>query len=408
MSNVFSSVTNQSGAALKRAYEEGIVDQLNEDNVIYKACEKIKKSSSGEAVYPALRVRRNQGIGAGDDGGNMPSIGKDTVVQAKVDWKYLWLRTGLTAGMIAASKNEKGAFLRQIDWSIKSAYKDFSNEMNRMLSYDGTGALARLSAAAVASQTITVEGREGTNEPGNKFIDVGMTVDIYSSAGVQKAAGVGITAISGTSTATLTLDTPVTAAATDILVRANSYNKEVQGLLYALGNTQTGSVYEVNRDTYPIFQSNVLNAAGAQVTLDSLQNVYNEGLRRGGTANGTYRNLMCDYDSHRFLQKLYSADKRYINTNSMDGGGWKKDKPMLDFNGVPVTPDKDFPQRYVFLAEECLQIFELNSLEMANETGSNLIAQTDSDSFEIRFRYFLNMFNKQPAAFGVLRNYISP
>lgn len=408
MSNVFSSVTNQTGAALKRFYEEGITNQLNEDLPVYKACEKVKKSGSGESVRSALRVRRNQGIGAGDDGGNLPNIGKDSVVQAVIDWKYLWLRTGLTAGMIAASKNDKGAFFRQIDWSIKSAYKDFSNELNRMLSWNGDGALARLSAASVASNTITVEGREGTNEPGNKFLDVGMVLDIVTSAGVYKAQGVTINSMSGTSTATLTLDTPVTAAATDVLVRAGSYNKEVQGLLYALGNTQTGSVYSVDRDLYPIYQSNVLNLAGAQITLDAAQNVYNEGLRRGGTANGTYRAAMCDYDTHRFIQKLYVADKRYINTNSMDGGGWKKDKPMMDLNGVPMNPDKDFPQRLVFLPEECLQIFELNSMEMANETGSNLIAQVGSDAFEIRFRYFLNMFNKQPAAFGVLRNYISP
>jgi len=270
------------------------------------------------------------------------------------------------------------------------------------------GALAQLSANAVASNVITVIGREGANEPGNKFIDVDMSVDIYSSAGVLKASGATISAITGTSTATVTLDIPVTAASTDIVVRSGNYNKEVQGLLYALDGA-TSTIYGVvDRSAYPAFQGNVLNVGGGQLTLDAIQNAYNEGLRRGGTGNGIYQAALCDFDTSRFYQKLLVSDKRYVNTTKLDGGAWTKERNTLEINGCPLMVDKDFPLRLMFAPAETLRFYVLNEMELANETGSNMIGSSENDVFELRFRMFGNLFNSVPAAWGVLRNYISP
>jgi len=408
MANNYSSVSAQTGAMLKRFYADAIVDNLNEDMPLYKAAEKIKKAGSGEAVYAPVRLRRNQGIGAGPDGGNLPSIGRDSVQQAKIDWKFQWLRTGLTAGLISASKNDKGSFVREVDYRIRMGYKDFANDFNRQLAWSGNGALASLSAAAVASTTITVYGREGVSEDGNKFLDVGQIVDIYTTAGVAKATGVTINAISGVAIATLTLDTPVTAAADDILVRTGSYGYEVEGLLYSMGNTQTTTINAIDRSLYPQFQSNVLNLAGGQLTLDSMQDAYNEGLRRGGTANGSYRMLYMDFDSLRFYQKLCTADKRYVNTMQLDAGAWKNSKPLLEFNGVACVADKDAPNRIFFVANEILQFHILEEMTIADEWGSNMLPALDNDAYEIRFRMFGNAFNSQPSAMAVIRNYISP
>lgn len=408
MANNYSSVSGQVNGMLKRFYADQIVDQLNEDLPVYKAAEKRKNAGSGEGVYAPLRLRRNQGIGAGPDGGNLPSIGRDTVAQAKIDWKYNWLRTGLTAGLISASKNDKGSFVREMDYRIRMGYKDFSNDFNRQLSWNGDGTLAKVSTASVASVTLIVQGREGTTEPGNKFLEPGMVVDLLSSAGVLKASGVTINAISGSSTATLTLDTPVTAAVDDILTRTGNYGYEVQGLLYSMDNTQTSTIYNIDRSTYPAYQSNILNLASGQLNLDQIQYAYNEGLRRGGTGIGTYRMAMCDFDTHRFVQKLLVVDRRYVNTMELKGGGWQKEKPMVELNGLPLVPDKDFPYRLMFIPDECLDYYVLEEMSIANETGSEMIAAVDNDAFEIRFRMFGNLFNKQPAAFGVVRNYISP
>ena len=64
--------------------------------------------------------------------------------------------------------------------------------------------------------------------------------------------------------------------------------------------------------------------------------------------------------------------------------------------------------KIAMLPAEVLKMYELAAMEFADETGSMYIAQTDQDALEVRIRHFVNLFNEQPAACGVLYNYISP
>lgn len=403
MANNFQNTT--SGLAeLKNFYQGPIVDQFNEDVRIYRAAEKGKESWSGIQVVRPLRVRRNQGIGATSDGGNLPAIGRQTTASATIAAKFNYLRFGVTGPMIKSSSSDKGSFVRAAQYEIDMGYKDLSSDCNRQLSWDGTGYLAKLSAASVASQVITVQGREGTTEDGNKFLDVDMVVDIVTSAGVYKASGVTISAISGTATATVTLSAPVTAASGDFVVRSGAYNQEVQGLLAALDGG-TSSIYGIDRSAYSVFTGNVDDQAAGQLTLDKMQATYNKGLRRGGAK---YSAGWCDYDSLRMYQKLLTADKRYVNTVKGDGGFMNKDEVYLDFNGIGLVPDKDCPQRIMFIPESVLKKYVLSEMEFADEQGSMYIAQTGTDQYEVRVRLFFNLFNEQPNACAVLKNYISP
>lgn len=406
MANSFQSIT--SGLAeLKNYYQGPIVDQLNEDLPIYRGAEKVKQGWSGYQVVRPLRVRRNQGIGAVSDGGTLPSIGKQTTVQALISAKFNYLRFGVTGPMIKASQSDVGSFVRSAAYELTMGYKDLSSDANRQLSWDGTGFLAKLSSAAVSTSSITVQGREGTIEDGSKFLDVGMVIDIVDSSLNVLASGVTINAISGTTTATLTLSGNVTAASGSYIVRSGSENNEMQGLLYALdGGTTT--IHNVDRSLYPAYQGNVVNDGGAQLKLDDMQNAWNLGLRRGGTANGKYSAIYSDFDSLRFYQKLLTADKRYVNSIKGDGGFAKKDEFYLEFNGIPIVPDKDAPQRFFFLPQDVLKMYVLSEMEFADETGSMYIAQTSADQLEVRVRFFANLFNEQPAACAVLKNYISP
>jgi hypothetical protein len=128
-------------------------------------------------------------------------------------------------------------------------------------------------------------------------------------------------------------------------------------------------------------------------------------MRRGGA---TYSGIYSDFGSLQYYQKLLTADKRYVNQVKGDGGFANKDKFYMDFNGLPWVPDKDCPQRVFILPEDVLKSYVLAEMEFADETGSMYIAQTSVDAFEVRVRFFTNLFNEQPAACGLVRNYISP
>jgi hypothetical protein len=398
-------------AELKNYYQGPIVDQFNEDVPIYRGSEKVKQGWSGQQVIRPLRVRKNQGIGAVADNGALPAIGFQTTVQAIVAAKYNYLRFGVTGPMIKSSQSDVGSFVRSAAYELEMGYKDLMNDCNRQFGYDGTGKLALMSAAATGTNTITIAGRESgtyaSNEAALKFIDVGTIFDITDGTNI-KASGVTVNSITtGTptsTTATIVLSQAVTCLSTDYLIRSGSLGNEIQGLVYALdGGTTT--VYNVPRSSYLSYQGNVNDLAGAALSLNQMQFPYNEGIRRGGAK---YSAIYSDFDSLRYYQKLLTADKRYMNTTKGDGGFANKDRFYMDFNGLPWVPDKDCPQRIFFLPEDVLKSYVLAEMEFADETGSMYIAQTSTDAFEVRVRFFTNLFNEQPSACGVVRNYISP
>lgn len=406
MSNQFQSITSGM-AELKNYYQGPIRDQFSEELPIYRAAEKIKQGWSGLKVVRPLRVRRNQGIGATSDGGNLPAIGRQTTTSAEISAKYNYLRFGITGPMIKASASDVGSFVRSAAYELEMGYKDLKNDCSRQLSWDGTGTLAKVNTAAVASSSLSIKSRVSP-EPALKFLDVDAVIDIYSSAGVLKASAITITAVSGTpvaTTATLTLSAPVTCAADDIVVRSGSYGYEMQGMLYSMdGGTTT--IYSVDRSVYPSYQGNYYDGGNAvQMNLNLLQQYYNEGLRRGGAK---YNALWSDFDYMRYYQKLLTADKRYVNTMKADGTFGNKDTFYMEFMGVPWVPDKDCPPTVLGVEADNWKMYVLSEMEFADETGSMYIAQTGSDQLEVRIRFFANLFNEQPSNQFRLTGLLSP
>ncbi len=409
MANAIQSISS-GGAILKNVYQGPIIDLLNNEIPVYRAAEKVKNSYSGLQVVRSLRTRRGQGIGATGDGGTLPKIGRSTGTQATISAKFNYLRFGVTAGMIAASQNDVGSFVRSAAWELKCGYGDLKTDLSRQLCWDATNSLALVNTLSTASNVLVIKGRS-TGEQALKYVDVDTTFDVYRSATLV-ATGVTVTAITSggpaSATATLTLDQAITTAVGDKIIRSGSYGNECSGLFYTLdGGTST--IYAVDRSTALAYQGNVTDAstlASAQLSLSMMQSVFNEGLRRGNV--GKYNAAFTDFATLGYYQKLLTPDKRYANTKEGDGSFGNKGEFYLEFNGVPIVPDKDMPPKLVMMPAEVLKFYLLKELEFADETGSMYIAQSDADSFEVRLRHFGELFNEQPAACAALISYTSP
>lgn len=406
MSNQFQTITTGL-AELKNFYQGPIVDQFNEETPIYRGAEIGKESWSGYQVVRPLKVRRNQGVGATSDGGPLPAIGYQTTIQALIAAKFNYLRFGITGPMIKASSADIGSFVRSASYELQEGYKDLQSDCNRQMSWNGDGTLAKINTTAVASTSIVIKGRE-TTEPGLKFVDVNTVFDIYTSAGVLVQSGITVQAItSGTATsttATLTVSPAVSATADNVIVHANSYGNEIQGLLTQLDGLTT-TVFNIVRASYPQTQGNATDLGAAQLNLDQLQANWNSCMQRGA---GKISAIYSDFNSLRYYQKLLTPDKRYVNTMEGDGGFASKGKFYLEFNGSPWVPDKDCPTRIFMLPSDVVKKYVLAEMEFADETGSMYIAQTGADQLETRIRFFANLFNEKAASTGALSNYLSP
>lgn len=404
MANLFASTNALNGALgiLKNWYAGPIVSQFNDEIPFYREVEKGKEKFSGLQVVRSVKVRRNQGIGATSDGGLLPSIGQQTTQQAQISATFQYLRFGITGPLIKSAQGDKGAFVSGMEFEMSEGLIDLKQDVNRQLFWSGNSTLATVSAAATASNVITVTGRESV-EDGSKFLDVGVILDVVSG-GVVTNSGVTVTAISGTTTATLTLSTAVTCLVGDLVIRSGTYNQEVDGVLYTLdGGTST--IYNINRATYPSYQGNVLDNGANALTLNFLKQGWNQGKRRG---NAKYDAIYCDFDSERYYERLLIVDKRYQGKVKGDGTFSNKEDNYLEYGGIPIVPDKDCPQRFLFLDSKQWKKYVLSELEWADETGTYLIAQTSADAFEARLRLFFNMFCEKPSAQVALKNYISP
>lgn len=270
--------------------------------------------------------------------------------------------------------------------------------------WKGDGSLGLASAATVNSITLAVIGRS-TGENGNKYLDVGMVIDIVNSSGVVTNSAITINAISGTATATLTLSAPVTCSANDLVIRSGTNGNEVQGIQYTLdGGTTT--IYNINRSTYPVYQGNVLSNNSNALSLNFMKQGWNQGKQRGGAK---YDLVLGDFDSERYYEKLLIADKRYVGKVKGDGTFSEKDENYLEYGGIPFVADKDMSDpNIMFLDTKQWKKYVLSELEWADETGTYLIAQTSADAFEARLRLFFNLFCEKPSAQVLLGTYISP
>ena len=405
MANTFSN-TSAAGAAfgvLKNWYSGPIVSQFNDEIDIYREIEKGKEKAAGSQVIRSLKVRRNPGIGATSDGGPLPSIGNQTTVQAQIGFKYNYLRFGITGPMIKASQGDKAAFVNDMEYEMSEGMTDLKQDINRQLVYNGTGTLGLVAANVLASNTVTVSGRT-SGENGNKYLDIGIVIDIVSG-GVVTNSALTITNITGTTTATLTLSGPVTCNANDLIIRTGTNGNEVQGLQYSLdGGTST--IYNINRSTYPVYQGNVLSNNSGALSLNFMKQGWNQGKQRGGAK---YNLILCDYDSERYYEKLLIADKRYMGKVKGDGTFSDKDENYLEYGGLPVVADKDMTDpNFMFLDTKQWKKYVLAELEWADETGTYLIAQNGADAFEARLRLFFNLFPEKPSGQVLLGTYISP
>lgn len=402
MANQFQGISSGL-ATLKNFYAGPIVSQFNDEVLLYRGCEKGKEKYVGLQVVRPIKVLRNPGIGATSDGGPLPAIGRQTTVQALISAKFNYLRFGVTGPMIKASQGDKGAFVSAMEFEMTEGMTDFKKDVNRQLFWDGTGKIATVAANAVASTTITATGR-GAGEDGIKYLEPSMIIDIVSSAGVYKAQGIAINSVTGTTTATLVLSAAVTCAADDLIVRSGSYNNEIQGILTQQDGT-TSTVFNIVRASYPVTQGNAVDGGAGQMTLDLLQQTYNEPRRRGGKRISA---VYSDFDSERGYNKLLVADKRYIGKVVGDGTFSDKSKEYLAYGGAPWVADTDCPQNVYFLSEGTMKKYVLSELEWADETGSYMIAQTGADEFEVRLRFFANLYSEKPSASARLFNYVLP
>ncbi|MCK7475651.1 MAG: phage major capsid protein [Rhodopseudomonas palustris] len=307
------------------------------------------------------------------------------------------------------------------------------HKLNKQFWGDGSGRLAILSAAVAGSVTGYVDGdttnwglfgidSNGYTAP-SKYLFEGMSVDIYSSAGVLEASDVKINTISegGAGTDTLTFASAVTASDNSFIFDHDTYAAaEAAGTgvpmgligMIASGNpyigiTASSAFQGINRSTYSWAQAQVFNMGSAigspaVVTEKKPLEVIQKCERYG-----TLSTVITNDEIWRALFEILKADKTMPN----DPGYWGGLTGIKFYGGkakgLPIIYDEDCPDgRIYFIDDKTVKVSapDKNGMDwLPGDSGNILTRVQGKDEYAANLRWYYNMTLNKPKANGLLR-----
>jgi len=422
---------------LKTFYLPAIQEQLPQMNPLSDLIESGEKDVSGKNATINCHYGRNTGVFARADGGSFGDPGYQKHITATVPMKYNYGRITFSGPTVAATRDQKGAYASVIDNEVTGLVKDLAREINRQLWGCGYGILGRWrSTGGDTSYTLqkkyygNTAGGDGFGSTfGAKYLkefNHGVPVVLTTSGSTVTVATVDGTNIAVSAIAesddydTITCTNPaVTEAAGTFYVRpgnmatvtaasstAGAGRLEMMGLrgIVTDENIDNIAFYDgtdrgmsaladplqgLNSSTYAWWKAKVDSLSGGRysgqraLTFKLFDKMFDEVAEQAGEGYGpdaifTTRAIRREY------KELAAADRRLINTMTLDGG-WK----AIEHNGIPLLVDSDaIDGEIYFLTLKDLYIYRMSDYQWMDKDGSIFSRLTGYDAYEaVLFRY---------------------
>lgn len=270
--------------------------------------EKIKKTKlrASEARFGA-RIGIGGGFGMSQERLATPNANAPIYENFQVTSKDAYVDMRVSEKTVRLGKGDPGAMLDAVMDNVQASYDAAKWNVGRMAFGDGTGVLAKISAAASNTNTLTVDDV-------SKLM-VGLTVDVYKYASTSASDGTLDAAHSALQIIAIdyagkkvTLSGNVTVAnavssAYGFLTVQNSYKREITGL-GAIFST-TGSLYGLAKASNPIIVPTSYDAAN-DIDDVKLTNAVRMANRHSGV----------DIDLIMCGDKAYEAYERYMRSSN--------------------------------------------------------------------------------------------
>ena len=388
------------GNILKVRYLGPIREQLNSQTILLKRLKRDSEgiSVSGKSFTRPLHTTRNSSAGVGRaDGGTLPTAGQQGYQTAVIPLAYLYGRIEITGPTIRAARDNAGAFVTAVESEIKGVTRDFTKACNRQLLGDGTDSLGFWTGADNTSGT-TIDDSQG-----NAFTHLPsagtLTCDLIATADNSTKRGDSIVVTLGAKNAA-TYDATWTGTVTgsadaDYLVLEDSLGYQMMGIDGVIGSgdpvvpggggTKTG-LHGLAVGTYSWWVSQLFGNSGTKrdLTLALMQEPLSAISINSDYSEKDVKFMLCNYPIRDKYVSLLVADKRFVNSMTLDGGF-----TAVDFNGIPLVPDPQCKRNTIFypVLEE-LAIYQGSDVDWMNKDGSTLARVANKDAYEaVLFAY---------------------
>ncbi|HEY9660148.1 MAG TPA: phage major capsid protein, partial [Allocoleopsis sp.] len=344
-------------------------DQLQSETVALKRIERssegVTHEVGGKYVTFPIRTKRNHGVGARGEMEALPIAQRQSYSSARVGLKYLYGSLELSGQTFELAEKNAQAFTSALDEELKGLRESLSKDLNRQVYGTNTGALATATGGTTTTFVTTDEDAI--------YLEEGMVVDVLDSSAsyavIASAATItSVTSTGGNTTATIDATASAIIASGDLLVRDNSYNKELTGLRQIVA--ATGQVYNIDPASVSVWKSTVNSNGGTNRALsEGLLIKLMDDVRKQGGGQPTV--LFSNVGVRRAYFNLLVQQRRYSNTTEFEGG-FKGLAFTTDQGDVPFVSDFDCPRNRVFAVnEKQVKVYEAGDWSFMNRDGSN-------------------------------------
>lgn len=402
---------------MKAVYLPPIQELLNNSTVLLKYLEKEVQETEGLSFNIPLHVTRNEAAGDGRaESGTLPSAGKQGYSNIQVPAKYLYSRISISGPVIAATKSNKGSFLRALDAEMRGVAKDTRRAFNRQLHGDGRD---RLGVWVSTTNGTTAVFDDGLGNPGGDYLNSGsQQVDVvqndnstlrFTNVAATRGA-VGATGRSVTFASTTGMTTG------DYLVRTGTLGKQMTGIRAVISNADpvllAGGLHGVTVASQPDWAAQVVYGTGSSeataaanrvdLTFPLLQQVFTAIASNSDYDESDIKLLLASYQMRDKYVELCRNERVFYNNMKLDGGF-----EAVSYNGKPLVPDVHCAHnRIYFICPDSMALFRLADLDWMDKDGNILyrLSGGDVDGYGATLFVYQELGCKVRNANGVLLN----
>lgn len=390
---------------LKTFYLPPVREMLNNSSILLSRIDRDETTQdvSGTSFTVPLHTGRNTSAGSGraeSDANGLPTAGAQGYSRAVVPNKYLYGRIQVSGPVIAATKNNAGAFIRAIESEMKGLLRDTKRAVNRQLYSPGFDVLAYWTGTGTTSPQNVDDGAgyAFTHLPASGTVKCNLidATDYYTPGDASPtttaltvtlgAEGTGVYAITFTGTIN-----GITPADGDILVPQNSCAQATAAASYTmmgLGGIisvndpmgMSGGLHGLTVASNAWWKSQIVGTHGTPVDLSfvNMQKVFSRIAANSDFSEKDIKFLLCNYNVRDKYVELCVNERRYYNTMTLDGGF-----EAVEFNGKPIVADPQAPHgKLLYITPECLRIFRSADFDWMDKDGSTFSRVANQDAYE--------------------------
>lgn len=363
---------------LKEVYLPAMTELLNNATPLLKMIEKsVEPTEGGNFVFTVHRGRNTASAQGRAEDATLPSAGYQGYARAIVPSKQLYSRIRVSGKAIAATRSNKGSFVRAIESEMKGSMTDTKRELNRQVNGDGTGALAYWTAADNDVAALTLDDNL-SNPVGPSIGRAGtVTVDVVDASDHTTLLGQDIVLTRGADAATSTAFTgsgsnPSGTADGDYAIYADTLKQEMVGIqaIVSASNppTLSGGLHGLAVASYPDWIAQVMGSDSTRqdLTFDMMEQLISRIVSESAVNPSEIKLWHCHPSIANTYLKLCRDERIFTNTMTLDGGF-----KTIAYNGRPIAEDVQCRRNALYLiTPSSMKLFQMAPLDWMDKDGS--------------------------------------